>query len=212
MAKQRVIVYIDGFNFYNGLRDMNWRNYYWLDINKFSQSIIKDLNKNHVLVESYYFSAPPHKHITKEKRQRRFFDVNEINNVKIIKGYHKDKSKDCNKCGKKMSMSEEKQTDVNIALWMLKNAAIKKCDLSILISGDTDMIPIIQSIKDISPNHKIMVFFPPKRKTHQMIKYLDGWRDLSKYEKYFKESLFSDQVNLSTDKVIEIPKKWKLYQ
>ena len=31
--KQRVIVYIDGFNFYFGLKsNAKWKKYYWLDI------------------------------------------------------------------------------------------------------------------------------------------------------------------------------------
>ena len=33
--KQRVIVYIDGFNFYFGLKsNAKWKKYYWLDIVK----------------------------------------------------------------------------------------------------------------------------------------------------------------------------------
>lgn len=33
MEKQKVIVYVDGFNFYYGLKnDPKWRRYYWLDI------------------------------------------------------------------------------------------------------------------------------------------------------------------------------------
>jgi hypothetical protein len=29
---QKVSIYIDGFNFYYGLKSKNWRKYYWLDI------------------------------------------------------------------------------------------------------------------------------------------------------------------------------------
>ena len=32
MDKQKVIVYVDGFNFYYGLRKNRWRKYYWLDM------------------------------------------------------------------------------------------------------------------------------------------------------------------------------------
>jgi len=32
MEKQKVIVYVDGFNFYYGLKgDPKWKRYYWLD-------------------------------------------------------------------------------------------------------------------------------------------------------------------------------------
>ncbi len=33
MEKQKVIVYVDGFNFYYGLKsDRRWKRYYWLDL------------------------------------------------------------------------------------------------------------------------------------------------------------------------------------
>ena len=39
--KQRVIVYIDGFNFYYGLKSTTrWRKYYWLDIVKLFESFM----------------------------------------------------------------------------------------------------------------------------------------------------------------------------
>ena len=41
-TKQRVIVYIDGFNFYYGLRsDRRWKKYYWLDFVKLFEMFMK---------------------------------------------------------------------------------------------------------------------------------------------------------------------------
>ena len=40
--KQRVIVYIDGFNFYYGLKfTARWRKYYWLDVVKLFESFMR---------------------------------------------------------------------------------------------------------------------------------------------------------------------------
>lgn len=42
MEKQKVIVYIDGFNFYYGLKkNYKWRRFYWLDVVKFFEMFIK---------------------------------------------------------------------------------------------------------------------------------------------------------------------------
>lgn len=55
MEKQRVIVYIDGFNFYYGLRkDVRWKKYYWLDIVKLFEMFMRP---NQELVAVKYFSG-----------------------------------------------------------------------------------------------------------------------------------------------------------
>lgn len=213
---QKANIYIDGFNFYNGLVDSDWKKYYWLDIVKFSSIILSTLKSTPELNKAYYFSAPPHNHLAKQKRQGRFFLANQQNDkFNLVLGFHKDKSKYCSNCNTKISMSEEKQTDVNIALHMLGCAAKKHCNLSILVSGDTDMIPIIKAIKDIDSRHQIMVFFPPKRKTNEMISYVDGWRNLEEYEWAFKKSILPLVVNINKKvdgkHCVEIPQKWKNY-
>ena len=41
MEKQKVIVYVDGFNFYYGLKySWRWRRYYWLDMVRFFELVI----------------------------------------------------------------------------------------------------------------------------------------------------------------------------
>jgi hypothetical protein len=37
----RVMVYVDGFNLYFGLRSKGWRKYYWLDLNALSTALMK---------------------------------------------------------------------------------------------------------------------------------------------------------------------------
>ncbi len=55
MDKQRIIVYVDGFNFYYGLRsESRWKKYYWLDMVKFFDMFMKE---NQGLVAVKYFSA-----------------------------------------------------------------------------------------------------------------------------------------------------------
>lgn len=44
---------------------------------------------------------------------------------------------------------------------MIRDVLLDKCDLSVLISADRDLIPPIDFIKEYKPNHKIFVYFPP---------------------------------------------------
>ena len=70
--KQRVIIYVDGFNFYYGLKNPKWRKYYWLDIVKFFELFMRP---NQELIAVKYFSARP-TDIGKSKRQDAFFQAN----------------------------------------------------------------------------------------------------------------------------------------
>ncbi len=49
-----MIVYVDGVNFYYGLRKNRWRKYYWLDMVKLFESFMRP---NQELVAVKYFSA-----------------------------------------------------------------------------------------------------------------------------------------------------------
>lgn len=68
--RERVIVYVDGFNFYYGLKSSSrWKKYYWLDIVKLFGMFIR---QNQELVAVKYFSARPDD-IEQSLRQNAFF-------------------------------------------------------------------------------------------------------------------------------------------
>lgn len=209
---QRVCFYIDGYNFYYGLKQKDWKEFYWLDMVSFCTSLIKPI---HNVISVNYFSAPPLHHASKVKRQRRFFDANDQNPLfSLFLSTHKPSNKTCKKCGDTIFDSEEKQTDVKIATEMLTNCANKICDLSVLMTGDTDLIPALKALKRIDSSHKVMIFFPPKRTTHIMKAQADGWKDLGLpfYRAKFISGLLNDEVVNGEGSTIQIPAKWKAYQ
>ena len=40
-ADRRVMVYVDGFNLYYGLRTKGWRRFYWLDMQALSENLLR---------------------------------------------------------------------------------------------------------------------------------------------------------------------------
>lgn len=75
--KQRVTFYVDGFNFYYGLKakkdvDNQWQQAYWIDIVKFFQSFLSDQQE---LVRVIYFTASP-LNPDKSSRQSAFLNAN----------------------------------------------------------------------------------------------------------------------------------------
>jgi uncharacterized LabA/DUF88 family protein len=55
---------------------------------------------------------------------------------------------------------EEKRTDVNIAVSMLDDAYQDNCDQFILISGDSDLVPGVSTIRKRFPLKRTMVYVP----------------------------------------------------
>lgn len=164
----RVTFYIDGFNFYNGLKDSirnnaYWKKYYWIDFVALANQF---LDASHELVCVKYFTADP-LDSGKQQRQAALFKANKILNgdkLKIIKGKYYRKDVTCNAhCRQVFQIPEEKRTDVNISVEMMEDCALNKTDILILVSADSDLVPPIEFIKRNFQDKKIKVYFPPNR-------------------------------------------------
>ncbi|GHU77216.1 hypothetical protein FACS189414_4150 [Bacteroidia bacterium] len=203
--KQKVIFYIDGFNFYFGLRDKNWRKYYWLDMVGFFSSFLRSHQE---LVEVHYFSARP-TNKDKSNRQDILFLANKMNPQFILHlGKYLKKDITCKNCGTVIHSFEEKETDVRIATNMLSDVYTNRCDVSILVSADSDLVPPIQAIRSINPNHKILVFFPPKRYSVNLANLCDSHKDLGGAGNIFNAHILPETIALPGGYVIQRPSKW----
>jgi len=198
---QRVIVYIDGFNFYYGLKSHNWTKYYWLDCVSLFQKFIRTHQQ---LVELNYFSAKP-KDQGKSQRQEAFFSGNKSNPLfHLHLGKFLKKVITCRKCSHVYHTYEEKQTDVDIAVKMIGDVVHDRCDISILVSADSDLIPPINFIRGHKVNHKIFVYFPPQRFSYELTNKADRIVKLENHEGRFANSLLPDPVTLASG--IQLPK------
>ena len=94
-SKKRVTFYIDGFNFYFGLKrskmvDSVWREFYWIDIVKLCESF---LGEGQTLEKAIYFTASPLSP-QKNSRQSAFLNANKLINgdrFEIVRGQYLDK-------------------------------------------------------------------------------------------------------------------------
>ena len=78
---QRVTFYIDGFNFYYGLRrtkrtEPQWGDYYWIDMVKLCEGF---LGEDQVVEKVIYFTASP-LNPEKNSRQSAFLNANKLIN------------------------------------------------------------------------------------------------------------------------------------
>ena len=79
MEKNRVVFYVDGFNFYYGLKrkkeaDIKWKRFYWIDMVKLFEQF---LGPDQVLERVIYFTASP-LNPDKSSRQSAFLNANKI--------------------------------------------------------------------------------------------------------------------------------------
>ena len=210
MEKKKVIVYVDGFNFYYGLKkEPKWRKYYWLDIVALFEKFMKP---NQELVAVKYFSARPDDPEACTN-QGRFFQANKENSkFHLILGTYLKKSITCRKCGYEIKTHEEKETDVRIATQIVVDAYERNYDIAIIVSADSDMVPAIEIAKGIG--RTVFVYFPPNQHSSNLATMGSGSPIfLQRYESRFRQSILPDMVHLqSIDIDISIPDKWKKFQ
>ncbi len=114
--QERVIVYIDGYNLYFGLKESGYRRYFWLNIDALSKKILKT---NQELIGIKYFTSLVTNNVSTRVRQKTY--INALQTLPIVKIYYGKFQKEqahCNICGDKFLVEREKMTDVNIATQM----------------------------------------------------------------------------------------------
>jgi uncharacterized LabA/DUF88 family protein len=202
--KQRTEFYVDGFNFYYGLKHKNWKKYYWIDLVKFCE---KFLRSHQDLVEVCYFSAIPINR-GKQERQDLFLSANKLNK-KFSLSLGKFLVKEVKLQDKVVRTYEEKQTDVNIAVKMIRDVVLDRCDISILITADRDLTPAVDFIKEYKPSHKIFIYFPPSHFSYDLKQRATKAILLDNHVEKFEASMLAEEIVLPNGYVLKRPEKWK---
>lgn len=203
MIKNRVIVYIDGFNLYFGIVAAGIENCKWLNIKSLIDSYI---THNQELIEIKYFTSRITNHPSKQKRQTTYLEALETTSINIIYGLYKAKNIECNNCGHNWSISNEKMTDVNIATHLLLDAFNDNYDTAILISGDSDLVPPIKAIHTHFHKKAVSVFFPPERHNITVAGAAKGSQIIGK--KKIKDHQFPQTITKNNSYVLTKPESW----
>jgi len=208
MKQERVMAYIDGFNLYFGLKSKDWRRYYWLDLQKMVQNLLKS---NQVLDYTKYFTArisgPP----DKQKRQTTYIEALEtLPNFQTFYGKYQNIPRTCRRCDYREVVPIEKMTDVNIAVELLSDAFRDLYDAAYLISADSDLVPVIASMRSLFPQKRVIVAFPPGRYSRDLankarFSLIIGRRTIAK-------SLFPPEIMKTDGFILKCPELWKAHE
>ncbi len=159
----KVISYIDGFNLYHAIDELNREHLKWVDLWALSQSLLRPGQE---LVAVNYFSAYATWMAGRYKRHRTYVAALKTKGVSIHLAKFKIREQKCNTCGAAWKRREEKETDVGIAVRLVADALCDRFDLAILITADSDLKPAIAAVRADAPTKYVFVAAPPGRFGH----------------------------------------------
>ena len=209
MTHRRVIAYIDGFNLFYGMREKGWKRYYWLDIAKLAGSLLKP-GQELVAVDYFTTRISGHNQRTREKAKRQSTYLEAVATLEAVTtyfGHYLAKSLSCLRCGNRWDSFEEKMTDVNIATELLTDAVANRFDAALVVSGDSDLAPPIQRIKDLHGDKKVVSVFPPARSSAKLKRTAHAYFTIG--ETHLRNSMFPDEVKKPDGFVLKRPAEWR---
>ncbi|MEE9613643.1 MAG: NYN domain-containing protein [Thermodesulfobacteriota bacterium] len=180
MADDRVVIFIDGSNFYHGLKG-HCSGKTKINFEKFANKLVNGRK----LVRTYYYNAPVDQleNPEKYKAQQKFFSA--LDRVPYLerslgKLVRRTRSFTCSSC-KKVDSTDfrmEKGVDVSIAVDMLVTAHRDLYDIAILVSGDGDFEKAMRGVKDTG-RHVENAYFKGGH-SNLLMKECDKFTELSK--------------------------------
>lgn len=211
----RVSFLIDGFNLYHSLRaaakELTGTSVKWLNIKALCQSYLYLFGREARLEEIYYFSAlATHLEANNPdvtRRHKSFVRCLQETGITVELNRFKKKSFHCPSCQHSFNRYEEKETDVAIALKVLELFFTDRCDTIVLISGDTDLAPVVKMASHYFSENKTVLFgFPYKRKNKELAKLAPRSFEIRKeqYAKYQLANPFTCQDGIQITK----PQNW----
>ncbi len=200
----RACFFFDGFNFYHSIDKPNLHRFKWLSYARLATNLkFRGDDIRRVVLFTAYANWDQHK----VDRHRILLNAQREEGVEVIFGRFKLKDCKCKSCGSFYTQHIEKQTDVNIAVNLLKSAMKDEFDRAYLVSGDTDLIPAIKVFREMFPAKEICVVFPFRRKGEEL-------KTVSHFHRKIQESqliasLLPDPFVLKDGPVLNCPPSWK---
>lgn len=191
MEYERIICFVDGFNMYHALKNLQLPHLKWLDLQLLFSRLTR--SKSQVITQILFFSAYPTWKPDSYHRHKLYIKALSSHGVTPILGQFKNKPKKCLKCKAEWISHEEKETDVNLALAMLDLAYKDRYDHAFLLSRDSDLAPAVRKVKQNFPDKKITVFSPYNyRHSSELMQACDGHKTIN--FRHISTSLFPEQV------------------
>lgn len=208
----RLYFFIDGLNLWHALDylesapDRNrYHKFKWVNLRRLANCYVVD--KKDAIVGVEYFTTLVTWNAGKFAKHRKFIKAQENEGVLVTYGEFKRKDVLCKLCRKTFPTVEEKQTDVNIALRLYQLAVQDAYDKAIIISGDTDLLPAIKTVRKDYPGKEIGIVIPIGKRSEDFKNQADFHHKMK--EKHLQSSRFDDTITLKDGSTLTCPPSWK---
>ena len=213
-SPNRVCFFVDGFNLYHSicsaLLKFPGKKLKWLDLKSLFNAQLDLIHEKSILSEVHYFSAYAY-HIgqtqpDKIAHHKIYVRALTASGVIVNEAHFKKKIVRDSYSGQVFTPHEEKETDVAIACAVLEGAAKDLFDTAVLVTGDTDLRPLVRTFKKLYDGKMILFSFPFDRKNNELTRIASDSFTLS-VESYEKHQ-FPDKVRIPSGKVVHKPEGW----
>jgi uncharacterized LabA/DUF88 family protein len=210
--KARVACFIDGFNLYHAVDNMRddagnaLHHLKWLNLRSLASAFITPTTQS--LERIYYFSAYATWLADAYGRHRAYTAALESVGVTLVLGKFKEKHRKCPKCGGQWKGHEEKESDVNFAVELVKQAHLNGFDRALLITADSDLCPAIRLVRESFPSLGLQVLTPPN--SYDLAHELRGIAPTVKIKKkHLHQNLFPAEIDMGNGRKILRPTKYE---
>jgi hypothetical protein len=230
----RTIVYVDGYNLFYSLltkSKFKWLNLIRLFEAHLLQNILLPGTREPALFELVrlkYFTAPILGRLAKDPsapdRQAHYHRALKAaggERLEIIRGFHLPATTTGYPVDPpvpeakrlKVTVMEEKQTDVNIALHMYRDAVWNHYDCAVLCSNDSDLEPVLKMIREDFPDKWLGLVLPRKasnpggRKSGKLARHAH-WVRHQVHETELEACQFPERLLDHRKRTIQRPEAW----
>jgi hypothetical protein len=176
----------------------------------FCTSYLEELGTDARLQSVHWFTAIAYYTNDSEKirRHKRYMRCLRDSGVTVHEADFRKKDVFCKELGKFIRVPEEKQTDVHLASKLLEIFIEDTADFVVLVSGDTDLAPAVETaLRLFAPKGKQIGFLFPSGKPNKELKALVTWCVSVKAKRYTVHQ-FADPYVLTNGKEIAKPSSW----
>ena len=180
----RAAVFIDGFNLYHSIDDLDEPHLKWSNYWRMAELLIgTDETVSMVLTATAF-----HPDFNKRVRHQRHLKALENVGVRILQGHYAKEDVSCRQCGHLWKKNTEKEGDINLALALIDAAYNDLFDHAYLVTADSDHAATARLFAKRFPGKQMTSVSPPGR-AHS--------RSILTYAKKAKRTLDRDLLDLS---------------